>query len=60
MDEHDMACGEGVATLGGKQYKGTWFQNKRHGIGMWIYQNNRRDIGEFKEGKKHGKMTFYG
>ena len=28
-------------------------------LGQWLWPNHRRDIGEFKEGKKHGRMTFY-
>ena len=33
LDDNGLACGHGVATQGNKQYKGTWFMDKRHGIG---------------------------
>ena len=33
LDDNGLACGHGVATHGNKQYKGTWFADKRHGIG---------------------------
>ena len=37
LDENNMACGNGIARSGGKQFKGTWFQDKRHGIGMLVF-----------------------
>ena len=40
-------------------YEGQWKNNYIHGLGTYIWNENKRYIGEFMHGKKHGKGSFY-
>ena len=64
LDENGKACGEGVLKWSnGTVKKGTWKNNKIHGYGNVFFvsskvdPNGQREIGEWKEGRKHGKIT---
>jgi len=45
------------ASTGGK-YTGEWFENKRHGKGVYTYPNNDVYSGEWINGMKQGRGTY--
>ena len=46
--------------LGGDlAYSGLFLNNKRHGVGEETHRYGPTFIGEYKDGKRHGRMTYY-
>ena len=45
--------------LKGYKYEGKWLNNKRHGLGIVIWPNGNKYIGEQKNGELHGFGTFF-
>ena len=42
-----------------EDYDGMFRNNKYHGFGKEEHRYGPLFIGEYKEGKRHGKMTFF-
>ena len=40
-------------------YEGQWKLNQIHGMGTYIWNENKKYVGEFRNGKKHGFGKFY-
>lgn len=38
---------------------GAWFQNKKHGVGMYIYSNKDIYKGDWKMNIRHGVGTYF-
>ena len=41
------------------EYRGTFYMNKKHGFGIEEHAYKSYFIGEYKDGKRHGRITFY-
>ena len=55
------AHGEGIwyNEDGDESNFGHWKEDKAHGYGVRIFNDDKRWEGEWNEGMKHGKMTVY-
>ena len=42
----------------GKEYKGEFFQDKRHGYGEFFWKDGRYYKGGWEDGKQHGEGEF--
>ena len=40
-------------------YTGSMKNNKKHGFGIETHRYGFTFVGEFKDGKRHGKMTYH-
>ena len=73
LGENGKACGFGTATRGKESYKGHWINNAFEGIGkdklyfcdqmstvgVYTLASGNRWDGEWKNGKLHGKTSYY-
>ena len=59
IDERGNACGKGESSYqdGHETYSGCFYNNTWEGIGTLTLPNGTKYEGEFRGGKKHGKMT---
>lgn len=62
IDAEGRACGYGVAVFQDDpnvKYKGTWLDDKYHGIGILSHNANKREEAEFRNNFVYGKGTQY-
>ena len=65
MNDQKEAWGEGILSEydDQKQFKGTWKgtfkENKPHGFCVWTYPYGHKYVGEWFEGLRNGKGTYY-
>lgn len=44
---------------GNEEYRGTWFEDKMEGFGIYKYTSGAIYRGEWKDGKQHGRVFIY-
>ena len=59
LNEQGQAHGFGLASQGGQEYRGSFFEDQWEGLGCWKDQKGRLNIGEYRKGSWHGKLTVY-
>ena len=56
--KHDCFHGLGIMHREDGKYFGNYFNDKRYGNGVRVYNNGNKYVGEWKNGKKHGYGTY--
>ena len=60
VDANGVATGEGHGRWpSGDTFRGQFANDMPNGVGVYTFEDGSRYEGEFKDGKMHGKITYY-